>query len=139
MLKSDRLRRLVSAVLLLGAAGAIALMLRAGGHNPSRLLVLLFGIWVLSPFVAALGLMLVSDRWPAAISATVHLTTLVVALRSVSVYAAYVGGQFRAKAGFVFLMVPFASWVLLAASGAVALIRRRAVNSGRNSLERRSL
>src|SRR5262245_21009562 len=36
-----------------GAGGSLGLMLYAGRRNPSWILLLLFAIWVLSPFVAA--------------------------------------------------------------------------------------
>jgi len=38
--------------LLVGAVGSVGLMLRAGHRNPSRLLIVLFTFWVLSPFIA---------------------------------------------------------------------------------------
>src|ERR1700733_6690708 len=46
-------RGAVLAAVLAGAEGSIGLMLRAGHRQGSRILVLLFGLWVLSPFVAA--------------------------------------------------------------------------------------
>ena len=52
------LRKTALVALVIGAAGSIALMLQAGRNSP-RLLVVLFMMWVLSPFVvlAAAGLM----------------------------------------------------------------------------------
>ena len=47
----DVLRTLALIAAVAGAAGSIALMLRAGRRSP-RLLIALFTIWVLSPFVA---------------------------------------------------------------------------------------
>jgi hypothetical protein len=38
--------------LVAGAADSVGFMLRAGHQNPSRVLLILFAIWVLSPFVA---------------------------------------------------------------------------------------
>ena len=46
-----------------GAAGSIGFMLRAGRRNPSRVLLILFGIWVLSPFVALVFGTIVSKDW----------------------------------------------------------------------------
>ncbi|HEX7198860.1 MAG TPA: hypothetical protein VF213_05265, partial [Dongiaceae bacterium] len=46
------LRRAALIAALAGAAGSLGLMHRAGHRNPSRLLVLLFALWVLSPFTA---------------------------------------------------------------------------------------
>lgn len=49
------LRSVAVVAMLAGAAGSITLMLHAGRRQQSRVLMLLFGAWVLSPFVAALG------------------------------------------------------------------------------------
>jgi hypothetical protein len=46
------LRAAALAAVLVGAVGSVAFMLYAGRHNPSRLLMTLFTLWVLSPFVA---------------------------------------------------------------------------------------
>ena len=48
---------------LAGAVGSLGLMLRVGHRNNSRILIGLFGIWVLSPFVAIVWANLVSKRW----------------------------------------------------------------------------
>ncbi len=45
---------------VVGALGSVGLTLYAGRHNDSRLLVALFAIWVLSPFIAVL---IASRRW----------------------------------------------------------------------------
>lgn len=46
------LRAVALIAVVAGAGGSIGLMLWAGHRNPSRLLIVLFAIWVLSPFVA---------------------------------------------------------------------------------------
>jgi hypothetical protein len=48
------LRRVALPAALAVAVASIGFMLYAGRRNPSRLLVLLFAAWVLSPFVAAI-------------------------------------------------------------------------------------
>jgi hypothetical protein len=73
-------------------------MLYAGRRNPSRLLVLVFAAWVLSPFVAAILAWAKLERWSAPVSATLYVTTLVVALASVCVYGAVALGHLRVKA-----------------------------------------
>ncbi len=46
------LRAAALIALLVGAVGSVGLMLREGHRNPSRLLIVLFTFWVLSPFMA---------------------------------------------------------------------------------------
>ncbi|HEY0778970.1 MAG TPA: hypothetical protein VGD56_13450, partial [Gemmatirosa sp.] len=78
----DALGRLRGAALgtaLAGAAGSVALMLRAGRHQPSGLLLALFGEWVLAPFVALAAAATASVRWAALTRVTLYGLTLLVA------------------------------------------------------------
>lgn len=110
---------------LAGAVGSLALMLRAGNRQNSRILLLLFGIWVLSPFAATLWAHLVSSRWSVATRATLYVMMLVLTVGSLAIYGSLAFGHLRAKVGFIFLVVPFASWLLTAlALLASALISR---------------
>ena len=59
------LRALALIAILAGAAESASLLFAAGQNSP-RLLLVLFTIWVLSPFVALLWATLVSTRWPVA-------------------------------------------------------------------------
>ena len=113
---------------LAGAAGSVALMLRAGHRNPSRLLIVLFALWVLSPFMALLWANVVSKRWSALTRVTLYVVMLVLPLASLAIYGALAFGFLRAKIGFVFLVVPAASWLLIA-----VVIPLVAVMSGRES------
>jgi hypothetical protein len=97
-----------------GAVGSLGLMLYAGRHNNSLVLRLLFAAWVLSPFMAAVLANVVSKRWPVPTRATLNVVMLVLALGSLAVYGDVAFGHPRAKIGFVFLVVPLASWLLMA-------------------------
>jgi hypothetical protein len=108
------LRAAALAFALAGAAGAVGLTLYAGRHNNSLILRLIFVVWVLSPFVAAAWANVVSIRWPVLTRATLHVVTLVLALGSVAIYGAVSFGLLKAKIGTIFLLVPVASWLLMA-------------------------
>ena len=58
------LRAVAMIAVVAGAGGSIGLMLRVGRRNDSRILLALFGIWVLSPFLALVFANVVSMRWP---------------------------------------------------------------------------
>jgi hypothetical protein len=62
---------------LAGAVGSDGLMLRAGYRNPSRLLLVLFALWVLSPFIALVLANMVSKRWSVLTRATLYTVMLV--------------------------------------------------------------
>jgi hypothetical protein len=113
-----------------GAGGSVGLMLRAGRRTP-RLLLVLFVIWVLSPFVALAWANLVSKRWTVPIRATLYCVTLVLALGSLAVYGGLVLPPAGSARAFVFVAVPPASWLLMAiAVPMAALISRRGSRPG---------
>jgi hypothetical protein len=105
-------------------------MLHAGRRQQSRVLVLLFAIWVISPFIAALIANSVSKRWPVGARATLYLLMVVLTLGSLAIYGEVAFEYVKAKAGFVFLVVPFGSWLLIAVVVAAAMISAK--HSGRN-------
>jgi len=80
----------------------------------------LFGIWVLFPFMTAVWAHVVSKRWAVVIRATLYVVMLVVTLASLPIYGGVTFGHLRAKVGFVFLVVPLASWSVMAIAVSIA-------------------
>jgi len=122
------LRAAALIAVLAGAAGSLGLMLHAGRRNDSRILLVLFTIWVLSPFVALVLAHVVSKRWSVLTRATLHSVMLVLTLASLAIYGDVALGPPRAKTAFVFVVVPPASWLLIAIAVPIA-----ALISGRQS------
>ncbi len=120
------LSRIAMVAMLVGAAGSIRLMLHAGSRQQSRVLMLLFGAWVLFPFVAALVTSSLSRRWAVVTRATLYTATVVLTLCSLAIYGSVAFGYAKAKVGFVFLVVPLVSSLLAAIGvGTAALISGR--------------
>src|SRR5437762_704930 len=88
---------------LIGAAGSVGFMLYAGRHNKSNLLLVLFAIWVLSPFVAFLFATVVSKGWPVLTRVTLYSLMLVVSLGCLALYGYVALGPPRAQTAFVFV------------------------------------
>ena len=111
--------------LLGGAAGSIALMLRAGSRQRSALLILLFTGWVLSPFLGLALANLRAPRWSPRMRTALHATMIAVSCLCLALYTMHaVRGAM--KAGFVYLVVPAAAWLLIAvALGVNALVSTR--------------
>jgi hypothetical protein len=108
------LRAVALVAAMAGAVGSEALMLRAGQRSP-RLLIVLFTIWVLSPFVALGWANVVSKRWSALTQATLYGVTLVVTVCSLAIYGRPVlVAPARSPNAFVFVVVSPASWLLMA-------------------------
>ena len=95
-----------------GAAGSVGLMLRAG--HPPLFLRVLFAIWVLSPFVVLLLADMISKRWSVITRATLHSVMLVITVSSLAIYAYVVLRPRTSTPTFVFVVVPPASWLLIA-------------------------
>lgn len=109
-----------------GAVGSIGFMFRAGHRNPSRVLLILFAIWVLSPFVALVSAAIVSKDWSLLTRTTLFGVILVLTVSSLAIYGYVALGPPRAKTAFAFVVVPPASWLLIAiATSIAALISRR--------------
>jgi hypothetical protein len=108
---------------LAGATGSVALMFHAGRHNNSRVLLILFALWVLSPFMVLILGHVISKRWSLLTQAALQRVTLVLALSSLAIYGNIALGPPRAKTAFVFVVVPPASWLLTAIVVAIAARR----------------
>jgi hypothetical protein len=106
------LRAMARFALVVGAIGAVAMILYIGRRNSSYWLLVLFAGWDVAPFLG-LG---VADvfllRRSAATRVTLYLVTLVVAVASLGLYADVIMRP-RPQPAARFLMVPVASWLLL--------------------------
>ena len=108
------LRAAALIAVLVGAMGSVGLTLCAGRHNHSLILMALFAVWVLSPFMALVWANVVSKRWSALTRATLYSVMLVLTLGSLAIYGDVALGPPRAKIASFFLVVPAASWLLIA-------------------------
>ena len=78
------------------------------------MLLVLFTIWVLSPFVALLWANMVSKRWSVVTRAALYGVTLVVALGSLAIYSELIVSKPPGSPNaFLFVAVPPASWVFI--------------------------
>lgn len=115
------------AALLAGAAGSLALMLRAGARQRSLLLIALFTGWVLSPFLALAIANLRARSWPPRIRRALHAAAIGVAALCLGVYG-FNAATGTMKAGFVYLVVPAAAWLVIGVTvAAAAAVRQQPV------------
>jgi len=106
------LRAVALIAVVVGAVGSVGLILWVGRGNPSRVLLGLFVIWDLSPFIGLLLAEMVSKRWSVITRATLHIVMLVVALSSLALYGDVVLRP-RPQPAFMFLVVPLGSWLFM--------------------------
>jgi len=114
-------------LVLAGAIASLGFTLQAGHRNKSVVLVLMFVVWVLSPFAALAWANLAANRWATLTQKMLFGLTLVLTLGSVALYADVVLSAPRAQPAFVFLVVPLASWLMIAVAAFISgmLSRRR--------------
>ena len=104
------------AAVVAAAGGSAGAVLWVGRHNPSSVLLLLFALWVVSPFIGLQLADMFSKRWSVRTQATFHSVTLALALASLAVYWYVALTPPTPTPAFVFLVVPLASWLLMAAA-----------------------
>ena len=124
------LRATALIAVIAGAVGSFGLMLHAGRHQRSLILIGLFTVWDLSPFVALVCAHVVSKHWSVLTRATLYGVMLVLTLGSLAIYGNVALGPPRPKPAFVFLVVPPASWLLIAIVPIAALISGRRSRRG---------
>jgi lysylphosphatidylglycerol synthetase-like protein (DUF2156 family) len=107
------LRAVALTAVVAGAGGSVGLMLWIGRRNPSRLLLVLFAVWVVAPFIALLLANTFSKRWSVITRATLYSVMLVLTLSSLAIYGNVVLRPPRSTPAFVFVVVPLGSWLLM--------------------------
>ena len=115
---------------VVGALGSVGLMLWVGHRNPSLLLLGLFVIWVLSPFMALLLANMVSKRWSVITRATLYGVMLILTLISLAFYGDIIWRP-RPQPAFMFLVVPFGSWLLMTIVVSIAALISSRLSSRR--------
>ena len=122
------LRRAALIAVVVGAAGSVGFLLRAG-QRTSRLLLVIMLLWVLAPFMALVLADVLSKRWTflaqALMRATLYSVMLVLTLGSLAVYLDDVLRPRQAQAAFVFVVVPLVSWLLMAIAIPIAAVLSR--------------
>ena len=116
------LRAVALIMLLVGAGGSATLTVYTGRHNASRLLITLFIIWVLSPFMALELVDVVSKRWSVLTGSALYGLMLVLTVGSLAIYTNVAFWPPKAKTAFVFVVVPPASCLLLAVAVTIAAL-----------------
>jgi hypothetical protein len=108
------MRSLVLAVVIGGAAGSIALLRQAGSRQASFLLMALFTVWVLSPFVVLGWATFTSNARPPRHRAITAAVAVMVTLWSLAMYDGVLPMPANSRPAAVYLVVPLLSWVLFA-------------------------
>ncbi len=107
------IRRITFILMLTGALGSLGLTLRAGRNSHSLMLMMLFGVWVFSPFMGLAVAYILSNRWSLFTRNILYLLSMVLTFISLLIYSG-VWAPAGVKPAFVFLVLPLLSWLVLA-------------------------
>lgn len=107
--------------LLAGAVGCVASMLQAS-HRKSQIIVLvvLFIGWTLLPFAALALADVRSGSWSTGARVFLYRLMLIVSVASVAAYAFVATHLPAAQPAFPFLVLPLASWIVMALAAVTA-------------------
>jgi hypothetical protein len=121
----DGLRTGSLIALIVGAIGSIGLWVHAAQHPPP-LIIVLFVVWVLSPFVILGVGHVVAKRWAPNTQAALYWVTLLISVASLVIYADDAVAHRTSHPAFVYVAVPPASLLVSAiALGIGALTARK--------------
>ena len=108
------LRKAGLLAIVVGGVGSVFLTLYTGRRNPSALLMAVFAIWVLLPFVALAAADAMSTNWSALTRTVLYALMFVTAIDTLGTYGYVAFGPPRPQPAFWFLVVPPASLLLIA-------------------------
>jgi len=114
------LRTVALVAAVVGGVGSIAFILRVGHRNKSIVLLAMFVLWDVAPFVGLLLAHRASRLWASSARAALYWVTLLVTLASLAIYGVVALGPPRPKPASWFLLVPVASWLLIALGPRIA-------------------
>ena len=112
------MRRLGLAATAIGAIASVALLfyvgMRRGSNAAQPVVMILIGIWVLSPFLILYALNRIAP------SKALSVTMIMVPVISLTVYLWGAMGPIRSKPAAPFVVIPPVSWILIAISLVIA-------------------
>ena len=98
--------------LFAGTIGSLYFMLNAGSNQKSIILVGLFTVWVMSPFVGLFVATRFTKRRTGKVNSLYYLTMFVLSVFSLTAYSGILTPP-QTKPAFNFLIVPFLSWLVI--------------------------
>ena len=110
---------------VVAAIGSLIAMFIVGHRQRSIILMVVFAAWVLSPYVALALLHARSGTWLPRTRTMLQGGTLLITLGALATYAYVVVRPLKSQPASTFLIVPFVSWVVLAAGAATAAVSAR--------------
>ncbi|MDQ2666608.1 MAG: hypothetical protein M3Z05_11430 [Gemmatimonadota bacterium] len=116
---------LIWVVMVTAAVVGLTAMFIVRSRQRSILLMVLFTGWVLSPFAALTLAHVRSQKWRASTRSILQGGTLIISLGALTMYISAVARPLKSQPASTFILVPLASWVVLAVVAAIAAVQAR--------------
>jgi hypothetical protein len=110
--RQNLLQTVALTALFVGAIGSLYFMFKAGSNQKSIILIGLFTVWVLSPFVGLFIATKVTSIWTAITRQLLYWLMLGLTIISLIAYSGLVTIA-DTKPAFVFLALPFVAWLVI--------------------------
>jgi hypothetical protein len=121
----SRLRQASLLANVAGAVGATGFLLHARQHPP-KLLLMIFVVWVLSPYAALSVASFLSQRWTSGTRTALYGVMILIALGTLTIYGADAVWPRKAQPAFVFVLVPpVAGLIAITVVGVAGYLSRR--------------
>ena len=128
------LRTMGLVAVVVGSGISLGLVLRANHNNNVSFLIVLFVIWVISPFMTLLVACVVSRHWSGLTRLMLYSLMLILSIGSLIGYSDLLNSPVTGtKPAFVFLVVPLISWLLMAIVLLIAVLLSRRLPRRSNS------
>lgn len=120
--EKNRLSTIAASVTIAGGIGSLLFTLYAGRHNQSSLLVMLFVIWVTSPFAGLLWISYPFRKNAKGLRSVFYVLMITISVCSLIAYSGILIPT-GTKNAFLFLVFPLLSWFVII----IAVIRRKKI------------
>lgn len=108
----NSLRTIALASALIGIIGSLFFMFRVSSQQKSLLLLGLFTCWVISPFAGLFFAMMTENKRVYPLRTSINKLVIILSILSLLVYSGVLTLP-GAKPAFVYLVIPFVSWLFI--------------------------
>ncbi len=128
LINQNSLHKVALTTIFLGLLVSLCIMFNAGNSQKSILLIALFTFWVASPFSGLLIINSISNKWCTSLRKPLYWLMIILTIISIVAYSGVLK-SLNNKPAFIFLIVPFFSWLSIAT---FFIIAKRKINNSKD-------
>ena len=129
IINQNSLHKAALTSIFLGLLGSLYFMFNAGNSQKSIILIGLFTFWVASPFAGLFIFNRISNKWSTSIREPIYWLMIILTIITVVAYSGVLK-SLNTKPAFMFIVVPFISWLSIAT---FFLIAKRKLNRSKDT------